>query len=94
MKYERIEKIQEYLAYAITAGIFITDILCILTIADQTITEGVKIVLGMILGSLNTGWLMIITFYYGSSFGSVAKSKMLSDSLQNTDSDQEKTNEP
>ena len=83
MKYVRIEKIQENLAYIITIGMFLIDLICIYKIVDKSITEGVKIVLGMIFGSLNTGWLLVVGFYFGSSFGSITKSKMLDERGKN-----------
>lgn len=85
MKYVRIEKIQENLAYIITIGMFLIDLICIYKIVDKSITEGVKIVLGMIFGSLNTGWLLVVGFYFGSSFGSVAKSKVLIEGIEKDD---------
>lgn len=61
------------LAYAITIGFF--SILAVLMFGD--IPTGSKEVLYIMLGTLGTAWTGVISYYFGSTSGSVEKTKLL-----------------
>lgn len=61
------------LAFAITAGFF--GMLGVMMFEDLPVT-GQEALLVM-LGSLGTGWVAVVSYYFGSSAGSTAKSALL-----------------
>jgi hypothetical protein len=68
------------LAYAITIGFF--SVLAGLMFGE--IPAGTKEVLYIMLGTLGTAWTGVISYYYGSTHGSVEKTKLLAASTPPT----------
>lgn len=63
------------LAYSVTFGFFAV----LFYMMAFPVPAGVERVVDVLLGSLGMAWISIVTYYFGSSSGSAAKSKILSD---------------
>lgn len=61
------------LAYAVTLGFF--SALLFMMIGE--VSNSARDILNYMLGALNTSWVAIISYYYGSTAGSKAKSELL-----------------
>jgi hypothetical protein len=80
------DKVNQRLAYAVTAGFFVLIILIIFypyffANSQDAVDQGVRNLLFTLLGVVATGWSNIIGFYFGSSAGSEQKSQTLSAAL-------------
>lgn len=65
----------QILAYAVTIGFF--GVLAIMS--WHQIPDGSVKVMDVMLGSLGTAWIGIVGYYFGSSSGSAAKTKIIAD---------------
>jgi len=73
------DRINEILAYAVTAGFFA--ILAILIFFDLKPNSAVKDILFTLLGVVGTGWANVIGFYFGSSASSAQKTQAMAAAL-------------
>lgn len=64
------------LAYAITVGFFAV----IAFMLFATVPTESRDILNIMLGTLGTAWTGVVSYYYGSTSGSAAKSKLLAES--------------
>lgn len=63
------------LAYSVTVGFFSV----LFFMMMYPVPPGVERVIDVMLGSLGMAWIAIVTYYFGSSSGSAAKSRILTD---------------
>jgi hypothetical protein len=73
MQVETRSNLPAILAILVTLGFFGL----LLMIALHSIPAGAETILNIMTGSLGTAWIMVITFYFGSSAGSERKTELM-----------------
>lgn len=72
------DRLPAFLAMLVTAGFF--GVLYFMAI--QEVPKESKDALNIMLGSLGTAWIQVISYYFGSSSGSAAKTQLLGDKIK------------